>query len=36
MMLKASGISPSGWFGDAARHIAWMHVHSRQRRALAA
>jgi hypothetical protein len=36
MMLKASGISPLGWFGDAARHIAWLHVQSRQRRALAA
>jgi hypothetical protein len=36
MMLKASGVSPAGWFGDTARRIAWLHVERQQRRALAA
>jgi hypothetical protein len=36
MMLKASGVSPAGWFGDLACRIAWLHVQRQQRRALAA
>lgn len=36
MMLKAGGVKPGGWLGNAARRLAWMHVQRRQRRALAA
>ena len=36
MMLKASGVSPAGRFGDVARRIAWLHVQRQQRRAAAA
>jgi hypothetical protein len=36
MMLKASGVSPVGWFGQAAAKIVWLHVQRQQRRSLAA
>jgi hypothetical protein len=36
MMLKASGVRPTGWVGQVAMRIAWLHVHRQQRRALAA
>ena len=36
MMLKASGVSPVGWLGQAATKIAWLHVQRQQRRSLAA
>lgn len=36
MMLKASGVSPAGLIGRAARRLAWLHVRWHQRRPLAA
>ncbi|HYN38512.1 MAG TPA: ferritin-like domain-containing protein, partial [Rhodospirillales bacterium] len=36
MMLKASGVSPDGWFGRAVRSVAWLHVQRHQRRTLPA
>ena len=36
MMLKASGVNPTGWAGRAAMRIAWLHMQRQQRRALAA
>jgi rubrerythrin len=36
MVLKASGVSPTGWVGQATMRIAWLHVQRQQRRALAA
>lgn len=36
MVLKASGVRPTGWVGQAAMRIAWRHVQRQQRRALAA
>lgn len=36
MMLKASGVRPTGWFGELATRLAWRHVQRHQRQALAA
>jgi hypothetical protein len=36
MVLKATGVDPGGWIGQAASRLAWMHVQRQQRRALAA
>jgi hypothetical protein len=36
MMLKASGVSPEGRFGDVARRLAWFHLQRQHRRAAAA
>ena len=36
MMLKASGVSPEGRFGEVARRLAWFHLQRQHRRAAAA
>lgn len=36
MMLKASGVSATGWLGRAATQVAWFHFQRLRRRALAA